>query len=246
MEAGHDKSTSTRRWWPPALVAVIVLVLAVGLVIAIVSWNRPPPHEFAVHGIDVSHHQGEIDWVRVAASDVRFAFIKSTEGRDHLDTRFRENWEAAAQAGLVRGAYHFFTFCSPGDAQAEHFLAAVPPAVGLLPPVVDVEFAGNCKSWTSIEAIQQELGEFLARIEQAWAKPPILYVTSESRRRIIADRFEDYPVWIRNVFWRPSGSRPYWLFWQYTDEGEVQGIDTPVDLNVYRGELEELAALVRE
>ena len=235
------RGSGSRRWW---LISVPV-VIALGLVVAVVNWQRPGVGHYPVRGIDVSHHQGEIDWDAVASGEVRFAFIKASEGRDHRDTRFARNWSHAERVGLARGAYHFFTFCSPGGAQAEHFLEVVAPTPGTLPPVVDVEFAGNCKSWTSIDDVRAQLRGFLMRIEAAWGRRPLLYLTSESERRIIDGHFDDYPIWIRNVFWRPSSGKPGWLFWQFSDDSEVPGIETPVDMNVYRGAPDELAALVR-
>ena len=225
----------------------MTFVLGVGLVAVVlaVDWRRHGVVRFPLRGIDVSHHQGEIDWERLAAADLRFAFIKATEGRDHLDTRFTENWEGADAIGLARGAYHFFTFCSPGGAQAEHFLQVVPPQPGTLPPAVDVEFAGNCRSWTTIDAIRAELRLFLARIEEAWGRAPLLYITAESEARIISGHFDAYPIWIRNVIWRPRSGEPAWLFWQFTDDAELPGIGTPVDMNVYRGDEASLAALSR-
>ncbi len=233
-QAGGERSS----WVFGLAFAFVLLVLAVW-----VDWKWPGVSRFPVRGIDVSHHQGEIDWNAVASARVRFAFIKSSEGRDHRDTRFQENWAEADRVGLARGAYHFFTFCSPGAAQARHFLEVVPPRKGTLPPAVDVEFAGNCRSWTSIEDIRRELRIFLAAIEKAWGRQPLLYLTSESDSRIVSGHFDDHPVWIRNVFWRPGRREPAWLFWQFSDDGRLPGIDTPVDLNVYRGGLDELAVL---
>jgi lysozyme len=236
-----DRSRGGARRWLLAGVAVAAVLAALGFA----YWNHPGRDRFPVRGVDVSHHQGEIDWVRVAGADVHFAFIKATEGGDHLDTRFEHNWLAAGEAGLVRGAYHFFTFCTPGPVQADHFLAVVPPDPGALPPGVDVEFAGNCKAWTDIDSIRGELGAFLERIEAAWGRAPFLYITRESERRIIRGHFDEYPTWVRSLILRPGGRDPKWIFWQYTDDGSVPGIETPVDLNVYRGAPEELAALLR-
>ncbi len=240
MALGGSTQSRGRAGWLLASVSAVAVLVVVG----VIHWNRPGIDRFPVRGVDVSHHQGEIDWSRVGAADVHFAFIKATEGGDHLDTRFEENWREAGNAGVARGAYHFFTFCTPGDVQAEHYLDVVPPALDVLPPAVDVEFAGNCKSWASIDDIRRELGVLLGRLEAACGRSPVLYITSESEKRVISGHFDEYPVWIRSVFFRP-GREPAWSFWQYTDEGEVPGIETPVDLNVYRGQPDELAALLR-
>jgi lysozyme len=87
-----------------------------------------------VIGVDVSNHQGDIDWPTLASSNVAFAYIKATEGGDFRDKRFQLNWEGAKRAGLARGAYRFFTQCRSGAEQAKAFIAAVPRDEGALPP----------------------------------------------------------------------------------------------------------------
>ena len=201
----------------------------------LVQVDEPDAAELSVRGIDVSHHQGDIDWSKVAGAGIRFAFLKATEGRDFRDPRFRANWDAAAAAGVARGAYHFFTFCSPGREQAEHFLRTAPPTPGALPPVADVEFVGNCKSWKSLAAVRTEVRVFLQEVERAWGVPPILYVTPDSFERVVAGEFGAYPVWIRSVFARPApDAYGGWLLWQHSETGRIPGIRGPVDLDVLR------------
>jgi lysozyme len=202
--------------------------------------NHPNPRRFPIRGIDVSHHQGTIDWARLPREKVRFAFIKASEGRDHVDPAFAWNWQAADSAGIPRGAYHFFTFCQPGRDQAEHFLRVAPPAARQLPPVADVEFVGNCAAPPEDARIAAELRDFVAVVSRAHGRPPILYVTRASARRIVKDRFPHCPIWIRDVFLRPH--RP-WLFWQFADRGRLDGIAGFVDLNVFAGDAAHLAAL---
>ena len=186
-------------------------------------------------GIDASHHQGRIDWPAVARAGVRFAYLKATEGRDFVDPRFRENWRGAEAAGIARGAYHFFTFCSPGRAQAEHFLAEAPPARGALLPVADVEFVGNCTAWTSLDAVRAELRAFVDAVEAEWRAKPILYVTPEAYERVLAGQAAGHPIWVRDVLRRPAPDEfGGWLLWQYSETGRVPGIAGPVDLDVLR------------
>ena len=163
-----------------SLLAVVVLVLRTGRI----RLNYPSRERFPVWGIDVSHHQGEIDWAKVGASGVRFAFIKASEGEDLRDTRFEANWSASHAAGIIRGAYHFFTFCTDGVLQADNYLAAVPDDDHSLPPVVDVEFSGNCKSWSTVDRIRTQLSSFLRRVERATSRRPILYLTYDSFHRL--------------------------------------------------------------
>src|SRR5690349_25115520 len=76
---------------------------------------RPSERRYPYQGIDVSHHQGHIKWAKLPSQGVDFAYIKATEGSDHVDKRFLINWRAADRAGIDRGAYHFFGLCSSGQ-----------------------------------------------------------------------------------------------------------------------------------
>ena len=218
-------------------------VLAIAAITSRHQLAQPDDERFPVRGIDVSHHQGAIDWPKVAGSGIRFAFIKATEGADHNDTRFAFNWQASAAVGIRRGAYHYFTFCTPGRAQAAHLVRRVPPGQLMLPPAVDVEYYGNCANPPSNAVILRELGVLLEVLTAAYGRKPILYTTNEVRLRLIGRAFHDYPLWIRNVYAPPwSLGVTGWTFWQHNDEGELPGVRTPVDLNVFHGDL---AALER-
>lgn len=235
------------------------LVLAIAAVAALLGaatwlygagWLQPSRHaaaRFPVHGIDVSHHQGAIDWESVKRDQVAFAYVKATEGADWRDPRFDENWQGAGRAGIPRGAYHFFTFCTPGEPQAENFLAVLRASGGELPPVADVEFTGNCTRWESIPRIREELTTFLDRIEAGAGRRPILYLTRTSHARIVAGHFPGHELWVRHVFLVPSQRRyGRWLFWQFAHDGHVAGIAKPVDLNVFRGSPAEFERLARD
>ncbi|MEX0790319.1 MAG: GH25 family lysozyme [Actinomycetota bacterium] len=125
-----------------------------------VRLQYPSNEEYPVRGVDISHHQGDIDWGRlVAESQVDFAFMKASEGMDFQDRLFQENWQEA-EGLTARSAYHFFTFCLPGVEQARNFLATAPDS-GELPRAIEVEFGGNCTSWTSIGDIRRELNAFI-------------------------------------------------------------------------------------
>jgi lysozyme len=209
--------------------------------------NRPVAARFPVHGIDVSHHQGAIDWEAVKRDRVAFAYVKATEGADWRDPRFDENWDGAGRAGIPRGAYHYFTFCTPGATQADNFLAALRASDGDLPPVADVEFTGNCTRWESIARIRAELATFLDRVEAGAGRRPILYLTQTSHARIVAGHFPRHELWVRHVFLVPSQRRyGRWLFWQFAHDGRVAGISKPVDLNVFHGTPAEFERLARD
>jgi lysozyme len=228
--------------------ALIVLAALAGALFTAYEWglvrlNYPSRSEFPVRGIDVSRYQGTIDWAAVAASGISFAFIKATEGGDHRDPRFAENWAGAAGANVLRGGYHFFTFCTPGAAQAANLMAVVPVDPTALPPAVDVEFAGNCRKWGSTERIQRELDVFLALVEHTYGRGPIVYFTRKSYEQVLDGRLAGHATWARSLFGRPRARFGPWTFWQYAHNGRVPGIDGLVDLNVFRGSPDALRAL---
>lgn len=194
------------------------------------SW-RPPLRDGERYGIDVSAHQGRIDWERVAADDVEFAYVKATEGGDFVDERFTTNWAGAALAGLDRGAYHFFTLCTPGDVQARHFVAVAPPDSGALPPAVDLELAGNCSARPPEDAVTAELARFLGLVEASSGEEAVLYVGADWKERYPATVDGGRPLWLRRFLLRPSED---WSIWQLHGRARVDGIEGGVDLDVMR------------
>lgn len=219
------------------------LALACAVVVGAMAYFHtysPDRGKYPVRGIDVSHHQGQIDWRRVAADDVAFAVIKATEGGDHVDTAFATNLRDARAAGLAVGAYHFFTFCRPGADQAKNFISVVPNDQPLLPPVVDIEFGGNCPQRPSPEQLNAELQAFLGPVEAAFGKTAIVYLTDEAEATY-AGRIAARPLWLRSLLMEPD--RRDWIYWQYHNRGRVDGITGDVDLNVLQGGREKLAEL---
>ena len=101
--------------------ASIWLIAASSAATARGGW-RPSERKYPYQGIDISHHQGHIAWAKLPRQGVDFAYIKATEGSDHVDRRFSRNWHASHRAGIHRGAYHFFRLCGSGRAQAANFV----------------------------------------------------------------------------------------------------------------------------
>jgi lysozyme len=158
-----------RHRWPwviGGVVAVVAVLAGVFWFVFVSNW-RPPLRDGERYGVDVSAHQGEIDWRRVAADDIEFAYIKASEGGGFTDSRFGQNWRPAGKAGLDRGAYHFFTLCRPGGEQARHFLAVAPPEPRTLAPAVDLELAANCSRRPPVSAVNTELRAFLEIVKAA-------------------------------------------------------------------------------
>src|SRR5262245_35744114 len=223
------------------VVGLVVVLGLMGAGLALYYFTYSPDRTiYRLRGIDVSHHQGMIDWGKVAKSDVAFAILKATEGGDYVDDTFARNLAGAKAAGLVVGAYHFFTFCRPGAEQAENFLRAVPRERPMLPPVVDIEFGGNCAARPAVADLQRELTAFLTPVEAAFGRPAIVYVIDAAAAQYQA-AIPNRPRWVRSLASPPANGD--WVLWQYHNAGHVDGIGSAVDLNVLRGGADELKAL---
>lgn len=238
------------RWKKRILCILCAGIVLIGLVLAKVIRITPIFAEaYELQGIDVSHYQGVIDWKKIAAQDVDFAFIKATEGSSYVDEYFYENWQAAAGTELYVGAYHFFSFDSGGRTQAEAFIKTVGSLEGKLAPVIDIEYYGEKeKNPPDREVVAEELKTMLALLEEHYGRKPVIYTTYKVYDRYIRDEFDEYPLWIRNVYCPPVGEPgEKWVFWQYTDRARLEGYEgqeTYIDRNVFRGTLDELEELL--
>jgi lysozyme len=204
-----------------------------------INFGKTSPREMAVHGVDVSRWQGEIDWLKLRSQGANFVYIKATDGGDHIDPMFRKNWNAAARAGLKRGAYHFFYWCRTAGEQADWFIRNVPKIDGALPPVIDVEWNGesSCKRRPSRERVLEKMQVFMDKLERHYGQRPIIYTAPDFYRDRLKGAFTDYPFWLRAVAAHPSKVYPgrKWVFWQYSGSGLTQGLKGRIDLNVFHG-----------
>ena len=205
-------------------------------------FNYPKNSQYPIRGIDVSHHQGKIAWDKIKKNNFQFAFIKATEGGDYKDPEFRRNWNESSNVGLLKGAYHFFTFCKSGIEQAHNFINTVPVEPNSLPPVIDFEFVGNCEKRPEKSLLLKELFIFIKEIEEAYGKSPIIYLTYGSYDMYLKGEIDNYDIWIRDIFFTPNmPDGKAWSFWQYADHGRIEGVNGPVDLNVfYKDKLSDL------
>jgi lysozyme len=204
-----------------------------------INFGRLSPKNYAVHGVDVSRWQGEIDWVKLREQGANFAYIKATDGGDHLDPMFHRNWKGAAEAGLARGAYHFFYWCRTASEQADWFIRNVPKVRGALPPVIDVEWnhLSNCKRRPSRETVLEKMKVFMDRLEAHYGQRPIIYTAPDFYRDNLRGAFPNHPFWLRAVAQHPSKVYPGrdWVFWQYSGSGLSHGVRGRIDLNVFNG-----------
>lgn len=219
--------------------AVVFLILEYT---GLIRMNHPVE---PVRGVDVSHYQGRVDFSMLAEQGIQFAFIKATEGASHVDECFARNLAGVQDSGMRYGFYHFFSYDSPGSAQAENFIAHVPKMDGMLPPVIDVEFYGEYTRWPpGRDQVLPELRAMIDALESFYGVKPILYCTNRSWRLYVQDTFEDCDLWIRSVYFSPRVDQK-WKFWQYTDRGVLNGYDGEekyIDMNVFSGTQQEFDA----
>ncbi len=192
-----------------------------------------PARERWVRGIDASHHQGDIDWVRVAGDRVGFAYLKASEGSTFTDPRFVENVAGARRAGLRVGGYHYFSLCSPGAPQGEHFAETLEAAGrSTLPPAVDLELQGQCATPPARPDLLAEVRAFLEVVEEATGRRVVVYEFPDLEEEYrLADEL-GRRQWVRRLGDVPP-ARDWWI-WQRADDATVAGVDGPVDLNLAR------------
>jgi len=206
-------------------------------------------------GIDVSHHQGSVNWHRVAEAGVSFAFAKATEGNSFSDPGFAANWSGMKDAGIMRGAYHFFRPARPVDAQVDNFVQAV-GEIGEsdLPPVLDLEEAPtpHGDEWEDVPSDQRVplIVSWLDAVENKLGRRPLIY----TRRGFVSLELPDPAplasslLWIAHYTIKPTPDFPKiwskWTFWQFSESGSVDGISGPVDLDRFNGSPADLTSLI--
>ena len=203
------------------------------------------PHGYKVHGIDVSHYQGEINWkmleqTRQGKFPVKFIFMKATEGGDFSDDKFVANFDSAKAHGFIRGAYHFYNPKTDANKQADFFINSVKLKPGDLPPVLDIE-----KKSRDIKKLQNDLKIWLCKVENHYGVKPIIYASYKFKTKYLNDSvFDSYPYWIAHYYVDSVKYQGEWKFWQHTDVGTLPGIDEKVDLNVFNGSEESFRSLL--
>lgn len=212
------------------------------------SFGVPIPGGYKVHGIDVSNHQGRINWEEVDTMNINgitidFVFLKATEGITRQDLQFKRNWEKTKKAGILRGAYHYFHPTRDAAEQARNFINEVDLEPGDLPPVLDIE-KSNRKS--KKEIVDGAL-VWCRMVEEHYGVKPIIYTSTGFYNRYLADDFKDYPLWIAHYYKEmPNMSHRKWQFWQHTDKAKINGIKGIVDLNVFNGSRSRLEGMCLE
>lgn len=233
-----------------ALLVSVCLIIAVMIYNGTILLNNPSAENFPVRGVDVSTYQGEINWEVLSSQDIDFAFIKATEGSSLVDPHFSFNFTEAQKCNIAIGAYHFFSYDSPAETQAENFINTVEPFEGMLPPVIDLEFYDNYeKDPPTREYVDEQLSIMLDTLEVYYGLKPIIYATEKSYELYLSGDYAEYDVWIRDVYFDPdlSDGRE-WTFWQYTNREKLEGYhgrEKYIDVNVFNGSTDDFVLYPR-
>ncbi len=195
-----------------------------------------------VRGLDISHYQGEINWdklrnAQIQGVPVSFIFIKATQGTNIWDENFNQNFFNAKKNDIVRGAYHYFSPYTSGKEQAKYYCKMVQLEENDLPPVLDVEEIGN----NSVKQLQREVLNWMNEVEKHYGVTPILYTGYKFKTSYLnTAEFDKYPYWIAHYYVDSLEYKGEWAFWQHTDAGNIAGIKGNVDINVFKGDYQDL------
>jgi len=206
-----------------------------------------------VPGVDVSYWDSGIDWPKVRATGQRFVIIKATEGITYTDPTFGHNWTGAKSAGLLRGAYHFFHCDIDAAKQADYFINAVKAANdnGELPMALDLETNNGL---TNIKIVPM-VKIWLDAVETAFGRKPIIYSGQYFLQSYLSVAGGGPPPWAKDYsLWLAQYPNQYtpgmqpalprgwfnWTIWQYSDKGDVNGINAKADLDLFNGTLQDL------
>lgn len=184
------------------------------------------------YGIDVSHHQGDINWSEVkdwSGHAIKFVYIKATEGTTYRDPMYDKNFDGAKANGIPAGSYHYFRTTSPVESQLENFISCIDVDNQDLLPLVDIEELDN---WED-EEFHKNLTNFLVSLEDRTGLKPVIYTVNSFYNRNLADKYTDYDFLIG----RYGPNEPFmkdghdWAVWQFSESGRIKGIPKDVDID---------------
>ena len=224
------------------LAGVVALVVALGW---FVLRNYILPHSvtvdrfrYPIAGIDVSKHNGVIDFAQVAADDYQFAFIKASEGKTYKDDAFDRNYRGAREAGLKVGAYHFFRKNRTGQEQADNLLAVIRGKKLDLPVVIDLEDDWGNGATVDRQTTLQRVMEMVKCLKDNGYRV-MIYTNLDGYGKYYKNILGDCDLWLCSFnspdLMQYTGQRMQ----QYSHEGRVAGVDGDVDLNVFVGDKSE-------
>ena len=227
------------------LIIVVIILVTIYLTIFILAKQKKifinkwfVDEKNSTIGVDVSSYQANINMNKLKEQNIKFIYIKATEGSSKQDDKFAEYWENAKQAELLSGAYHFFSYDSEGKTQAENFIKTVGTDIkGRLLPVVDVEYYGDKEqNPPNKEDVIRELKIFLEMLEKEYEVKPLIYTEADLYDKYLKGEFDGYKKWMSSLYTPLSWNyKDDWYIWQYLNRGELEGYtggEKYIDLNI--------------
>lgn len=190
---------------------------------------NPSVEIYKIRGIDISAHNGAVDFGRLKEQGISFAYIKATEGTDFQDRNFVKNAVGLKRAGIPAGAYHFFRFDTDGEMQGLNFIRSLLGRDFELAPAVDVEEWANAEGIGTGKIIK-ELRTMLEILRREGYEP-LIYTNKDGYDRFVKGKLENYGLWICSFTDPPLDHEHGWVIWQYSHRGTLDGIDGYVDMN---------------
>lgn len=187
-----------------------------------------------VHGIDLSHYQGEVFWETVGQNTkTAYVYLKATEGGDRIDDRYEKNIDLAHRYGLKVGSYHFFRPKSPLHLQLQNFMTQCRPGEQDLIPMIDIETTSGLPT----DVFCDSLITFLAMVEKAYRQQPLIYTYRNFYNKHLLGKLDDYKIMI--AMYTPEepvlDDRRDITMWQYTSKGRIVGVSGYVDKSRFMG-----------
>lgn len=211
------------KWLVFPVINVFIIIISV-----IPIWGQDKKQD--PYGIDVSHHNGEINWQQIP--DVEFVYIKATEGATYVDPMYKQNIKGARAKKLRVGAYHYFRTTSSVQKQFKNYKQHVKKEDIDLIPMVDVE---ECRKW-SVTQFQDSLMRFIQLVKSHYGKAPMIYSVNTFYNKYCAPRFNNYHLMIG----RYGNDEPFikgrgtYTIWQKSQTGNLSGIPKNVDIDIFR------------
>ena len=233
-----------------ALILIVSLILVSSVFLIVIDsikklsrdqyhsfYDNKYSHKYAIRGVDISHHNGTINWAQLKNEGIAFAYIKATEGLSHKDRKYKENYSEAKQADIKLGTYHFYTFGLDGVMQAQHFIRQAKVGSRDLIPAIDVEHSpinkySNDKNY--IEKVVAELVKMEHEMYEHYGMHPIIYTNKDCYKLYIQNRLPDNLIWMSDLHTEPNTKENEWVIWQFSHTGNVNGAIGDIDLNYFR------------
>ena len=216
------------------IIALFLLISSVKICAQYGSYPQCEDTCSHVHGIDLSHYQGDVFWETVGGNTkTAYVYLKATEGGDRIDSRYERNIDLAHRYGLKVGSYHFFRPKTALELQLANFKAQCLPGEQDLIPMLDVETTAGL----SDEAFCDSLNRFLQLMESAYHQKPLVYTGRNFYNRYLQGIIDDYCVMIALY----TDEEPVLddgrdvTMWQYTGKGSIVGVNGYVDKSRFMG-----------